>query len=43
MLAIKCGKIVPVTIPAIENGILLIDDGKIKDVCDAGTCISFQT
>lgn len=32
LLAITCGKIFPVTSPAIENGVILVEDGKIKAV-----------
>lgn len=32
MLAIKCGKIIPVTKQPIENGVILVEDEKIKKV-----------
>ena len=32
MLAIKCGKLIPVTAPVIENGRLLVDGGKITAI-----------
>ncbi len=36
MLAIKCGRIFPVTAPVIEKGVILIEDGKIAAVGGAG-------
>lgn len=39
MLAIKCGRLIPVTAPAIDNGVMIIEDGKIKALGGADTPI----